>query len=105
MEETPKTTYYPHSGFVYAANKKSLLGGKPWHDLSEAASSIIIIKTVIAKYNSKPQAKQILFSLVGEDFVGKHYNINTEYQPQLLEVPYMLPDVRAWSNSFTDRYI
>ena len=100
MEEAPKTAYYPHAGFVYAANKKSLLGGKPWHDLSEAASSII--KTVIAKYNTKPQAKQILFSLVGEDFVGKHYNTNTEYQPQLLEVPYMLPDVRiALEEEFT----
>ena len=94
------TSYYPHSGFVYAANKKSLVGSKPWSDLSEAASSII--KAIIEKYKDKPQAKQILFSLVGEDFVAKHYDVNTDYQPHLLEVPFMLPDVRvALEEEFT----
>ena len=69
-------------------------------DLSEAASSII--KQVITTYETKPQAKQILFSLVGEDFVSTHYNSNVEYQPHLLEVPYMLPDVRiALEQEFT----
>ena len=94
------TAYYPHSGFIYAANKKSLVGGKPWEDLSNAAS--LIIKDVIAEYDAKAQAKQIIFSLVGEDFVAKHYDLNTEYQPHLLEVPYMLPDVRvALEQEFT----
>lgn len=94
------TSYYPHSGFVYAANKKSLVGGKPWQDLSQACSSII--KQIIEEYKKKEQAKQILFSLVGEDFVAQHYDLNVDYKPHLLEVPYMLPDVRiALEKEFT----
>jgi ankyrin repeat protein len=88
-----KATYFPHAGFVYSANKKSLVSGVAWAELSTAASAVVIKK--VNEYWNKPQARQILFSILGEAFVDKYFDIKGDYKPHLLEVPYMVPNVRA----------
>ena len=79
------------NAWINTVNKRTLTLGPHWDQLQNSLTEII--KQFTDQKVKKNVPRQIVFKLLGPEFVRKNYP-KLKYEPHTLELPYMMPDVR-----------
>ena len=81
----------PSTQWMSDSHKRTLTLGPHWDQLKQSLSETI--KSFTDKKVKKPVSRQVVFKLLGAQFVRANYPTYKQ-EPHTLEEPYMMPDVR-----------